>query len=94
MSTRSISARLVPVGWNGGPAPADAGGMSDSASGISGLAARADVSSAVSMAVAAKALDQARSQGAAVVEMIRAAGEVQKSASAAAARAGGVDTYA
>ncbi|MCC6677542.1 MAG: putative motility protein [Phycisphaerales bacterium] len=68
--------------------------MSGSALGISGVAARADVSSAVSMAVAAKALDQARSQGAAVVKMIRAAGDVQKSAISVASRAGGVDTYA
>lgn len=69
--------------------------MSDRVAGISSVAARADVSNAVSIAVAARALDQARAQGAAVVELIRAAGAVQESAGArAAARAGGVDLYA
>lgn len=71
--------------------------MSDSISGvggITGMAARAQTSNAVSIAVAAKALDQARADGAAVTDMIRAAAEVQKTASEAAARPGGVDRYA
>lgn len=69
-------------------------------SGVSGLSAAAgmvgkvDASNAVSVAVAAKALDQARADGAAVNQMIRSAGEVQRKAGAAAARAGGIDTVA
>lgn len=58
------------------------------------MAARAETSNAVSIAVAAKALDQARAEGAAVNEMIRAAADVQKTAGESAGRRGGVDRYA
>ena len=55
-----------------------------------------DLSSAVSVAVARKALDAQKAEGSQVVEMIRQAGEVGQQArrSAEAAKAGGVDLYA
>lgn len=68
--------------------------MSDVMAGLAPVAQRASVSNAVSIAVAVKSLDQARAQGAAANELIRAAADVQRSTSGARAGGGRVDLYA